>query len=46
MLDLITQFPEWFPRQRRTEDPEYRDVRFAVIRPFGCLIFYRYEAMQ
>jgi plasmid stabilization system protein ParE len=43
MLDLITAFPEWFPQQRRTDHPEYRGVRFAVIRPFGYLIFYKFE---
>ena len=41
MLNLIGKFPEWFPRQRRTENPEYCDVRFAVVRPFGYLIFYK-----
>jgi plasmid stabilization system protein ParE len=44
MLDLITKFPEWFPRQRRTDDPKYSEVRVAVIRRFGYLIFYTYEA--
>ncbi len=44
MLDLIAKFPEWFPRQRRTENPRYREVRFTVIRPFGYLVLYTYEA--
>ena len=44
VLDRITEFPEWFPRQRRTENPEYRDVRFAVVRPFGYLVFYKCES--
>ena len=42
MLDLITKFPEWFPRQQRTADPKYRDVRLVVVRPFGYLIFYTF----
>jgi plasmid stabilization system protein ParE len=40
----ISQFPEWFPRQRRSSRPELVDVRFAVIRRFGYLVFYRAEA--
>ena len=42
MLDLITKFPEWFPRQQRTTNPKYRDVRLAVVRPFGYLVFYTF----
>jgi plasmid stabilization system protein ParE len=42
VLDRIAEFPEWFPHQRRTENPRYRDVRFAVVRPFGYLIFYQW----
>ena len=41
---LITKFPEWFPKQRRTANPKYRDLRLAVVRPFGYLIFYKVEA--
>ena len=44
MLDLIRKFPEWFPHQRRTPNPKYRDVRMAVVRPFGYLIFYTFAA--
>jgi plasmid stabilization system protein ParE len=42
-LDLIVRYPEWFPRQRRTSNPKFKDVRFAVIRPFSYLIFYTYR---
>ncbi len=44
MLDRITKFPEWFPHQRRTPNPKYRDVRMVVVRPFGYLIFYTFTA--
>lgn len=36
----IARNPEWFPRQRRSARPELADVRFAVIRRFGYLIFF------
>ncbi len=42
-LQRIAQFPEWFPLQRRSKRPELVDVRFAVVRRFGYLIFYRIE---
>ena len=42
-IQRIAQFPRWFPLQRRSQRPELADVRFAVIRRFGYLIFFRIE---
>jgi plasmid stabilization system protein ParE len=43
MVRTLARFPELYPRQRRSSKPEWQDVRMAVLRRFGHLVFYTYE---
>jgi plasmid stabilization system protein ParE len=43
-LARIREFPELFPMRWRSARPELANVRCAVVRRFGYLIFYRVEA--
>jgi plasmid stabilization system protein ParE len=43
LVDTVARFPELFTRQRRSTRPEWRDVRMAVLRRFGYLVFYTFE---
>lgn len=42
LAQRLARFPELYPRQRRSQSPEWKDVRMAVIRRFGYLVFYTY----
>ncbi len=39
----LSQFPEIYPRQRRSTKPEWQNVRMAVMRRFNYLVFYTYK---
>jgi plasmid stabilization system protein ParE len=39
----LSQFPELYPIQRRSNKPEWEKVRMAVLRRFGHIVFYTYE---
>lgn len=39
----LSQFPELYPSQRRSNKPEWQNVRMAVLRRFGHIVFYTYE---
>lgn len=39
----LAEFPEWYPRQRRSQRPEWQEVRMAVLRRFGHLVFYTFD---
>jgi len=43
-LARIREFPELFPIQWRSSRPELANVRCAVVRRFGYLVFYRNES--
>ena len=43
-IDRIAAFPDWCPVQRRSTRPELAGLRMAVLRRFGYLILYTYEA--
>ena len=43
-IDRIAAFPEWCPIQRRSLRPELAGLRMGVLRRFGYLILYTYEA--
>jgi plasmid stabilization system protein ParE len=36
----LSQFPELYPLQRRSNKPEWRNVRMAVLRRFSHIVFY------
>jgi plasmid stabilization system protein ParE len=40
----LEQFPELYPLQRRSSKPEWQNVRMAVLRRFGYIVFYTCEA--
>jgi len=42
-LDYITEFPEWWPVQRRSAKPELAKIRMFVLRYSRYLILYTYE---
>ena len=43
-IGRIAAFPEWFPIQHRSLRPELAGLRMGVLRRFGYLILYTYEA--
>lgn len=43
LVRRLSGFPEWYPRQQRSTKPEWRNVRMAVLRQFGILVFYTFE---
>lgn len=43
MVRRLSHFPELYPLQRRSSKAEWQNVRMAVLRRFGHIIFYTYE---
>ena len=39
----LARFPELYPVQRRSSKPEWQNIRMAVLRRFGHIVFYSYE---
>ena len=43
MVRRLSQFPELYPLQRRSSKPEWQNVRMAVLRRFGHIVFYTFD---
>ena len=43
MVRRLSQFPELYPLQRRSFKPEWQNVRMAVLRRFGHIVFYTFD---
>ena len=43
LVRRLSHFPELYPLQRRSSKSEWQNVRMAVLRRFGHIIFYTYE---
>ncbi len=39
----LSRFPELYPLQRRSDKPEWQNVRMAVLRRFGHIVFYTFD---
>ena len=43
LVRRLARFPELYPVQRRSTKPEWQNVRMAVLRRFGHMVFYTCE---
>ena len=43
LTQRLSRFPELYPLQRRSLKPEWRNVRMAVLRRFGHMVFYTFD---
>ncbi len=39
----LSRLPELYPLQRRSNKPEWQNVRMAVLRRFGHIVFYTFD---